>query len=114
MSSIRSPTASSDPLLGADQQGLLPADSDDVLHLFHHRTGLCLGQVDLVDDQDKHQIVLHSQIGVGQGLGLDPLRGVDDQERPLTGRQAAGHLIRKVDVTGSVDQVECVFSAVTG
>jgi hypothetical protein len=35
------------------------------------------------------QVVLEREVEVGQRLGLDALRGVDEQQRPLAGRQAA-------------------------
>ena len=47
-------------------------------------------------------------MNVGHGLGLHPLGCIDDQHRPFTGAQAAGHLVRKIDVTRGVDQVQFV------
>ena len=54
------------------------------------------------------------QVGVGQGLGLDALARVHDQERALAGRQAAGDLVREVHVPRRVDQVQDVVLAVLG
>ena len=54
------------------------------------------------------------EIGVGQRLGLDALAGVDDQQRALARRQAAGDLVAEVHVAGGVDQVELVGLPVGG
>ena len=58
------------------------------------------------------QVVTHGQDGVGHGLSLDSLRRIDQQDRPLAGRQAARNLIMKVHVAGSVDQVQFIHLAV--
>ena len=56
--------------------------------------------------------MLHGQIGVGQGLGLNALRGVHDEHRPLTGGQGAGYLIVEVHMARGVDEVQGVGAAV--
>ena len=48
---------------------------------------------------------------VGEGLRLDPLRRVDQEDRPFTGGQASRHLVREVDVPGRVDEVQLVLDA---
>ena len=72
--------------------------------------GILLGlrgrQVDLVEHRDDVQVVLHRQVQVGEGLRLDALRGVDQQDRALAGGEAAGDLVREVDVPRGVDHVE--------
>ena len=70
--------------------------------------GLGGGQVDLVERGDDREVVLEREVAVGEGLGLDPLRRVDEQERALAGGEAARHLVAEVDVAGRVDQVEDV------
>ena len=55
---------------------------------------------------------LERQVDVGEGLGLDALGGVDDEDRALAGLQAAADLVGEVDVAGRVDQVEPVRLAV--
>ena len=51
-------------------------------------------------------------VGVGDGLRLDALGGVDDQQRALAGGQRARDLVGEVDVAGRVDQVQVVGLAV--
>ena len=74
-----------------------------------HALRLGGGQVDLVDDGDKLQIVLVGQVDVGERLRLDALRGVHDQQRALAGGERAGDLVGEVDMAGRVDQVELIL-----
>ena len=69
-------------------------------------------QVDLVQHRDQLQAGVDRRVGVGDGLGLDALGGVDDQQRALAGGEAARDLVGEVDVTGRVDQVQVVGLAV--
>ena len=70
--------------------------------------GLGRGQVDLVERGDDLEVVLEGQVAVGQGLGLDALGGVDEQDHALAGGQRPRHLVAEVDVAGRVDEVEDV------
>ena len=54
------------------------------------------------------EVVLNGLVAVGQRLGLNPLRGVDQEHGALAGGQRAGHLVAEVDVAGGVDEVEDV------
>src|SRR5262249_61421860 len=45
-------------------------------------------------------------------LSLDSLRRVDHEQRAFASRQRPGYFIRKIDVPGSVDQVEQIFLSV--
>ncbi len=81
--------------------------------------GLGLGhvggrQVDLVEHGDDLEVVVDGQVGVGHRLGLDPLRGVDDQHRAFASGQRARDLVGEVDVARRVDQVELIVLAVAG
>ena len=58
--------------------------------------------------------MLHGQIGVGQGLGLDALAGVHDKHRALAGGQRPGHLIVKVHMAWGVDEVQVIGLPVLG
>ena len=100
------------PLLGRCEEHLLARDREDVLQLLDDDVGLGRGEVDLVDDRDDHEVLAQREMDVGQRLGLDPLGGIDHEDRALAGLQAAAHLVAEVDVTGRVDQVEAVEEAV--
>ena len=103
-----------DALLGAGEDDLLARDGQDVLELLDDHLGLGRWQVDLVDDRDDREVLAQGEVDVGQGLGLDPLGRIDDQDRPLAGLQAAAHLVGEIDVPGRVDQVEPVDQTVLG
>ncbi len=64
------------------------------------------GEIDLIDDRNNRVVVAHGQVDVGDGLRLHPLRRVDEQQRAFTGREAARHFVREVDVTGRIDQMQ--------
>ena len=70
--------------------------------------GLGAGEVDLVQARDQLEARLDRQVGVGDRLRLDALRGVDDQQRALACGQGARDLVGEVDVAGRVDQVQLV------
>ena len=72
------------------------------------------GEIDLVDDRDYLQVVLHGQVKIGQGLGLDALGRVHEQQRPFAGGQGPGDLVAEIDVARGVDEVEDVVLAVLG
>ena len=72
------------------------------------RVGLGGGEVDLVEDGDDLVAGVDRLVDVGEGLGLDALGGVDDEERALDGAHRAGDLVGEVDVAGGVDEVEDV------
>lgn len=65
-------------------------------------------EVDFVDDGDDIEVLLEGEVDVGEGLGLDALSGVDDEDGGLDGLERAGDFVRKIDVARSVDEVELV------
>src|SRR5690606_25841411 len=69
-------------------------------------------QVDLVEHGDDGEVVLHREVEVRQGLRLDALGRVDQQDRALAGGQGAGDLVGEVHVPGGVDHVQRVVDAV--
>ena len=83
---------------------------DLILHLVDH------GRLDiyLVQHGDDLQIVPYGQIEVRYGLRLNTLRGVHHEQRPLARSDGTRHLIREIDVSRRVDQVQDVHLAVAG
>ena len=100
--------------LGGDLRGLVAGQADDVLNLLLDPGRVSGGEVDFVDDGQNLQPSVDGQIGVGQGLGLDALSGVNHQQRALAGGQAAADLVVEVHVARGVDQVEGIGLAVVG
>ena len=70
------------------------------------------GQVDLVDDRNDLQPHLDGGVGVGDGLRLHALRGVDHQDRPFARLQGLLDFVVEVHVAGRVDEVQHELFAV--
>ena len=98
--------------LGGDGERVVGGKADGLLDHLAGALDVGGGQVDLVDDGDDFEAVVDGEIGVGQGLRLDALRCVDDQQRALAGGERARDLVAEVDVAGRVDEVELVGLAV--
>ncbi len=58
--------------------------------------------------------MFEGQIHVGQGLGLHPLAGVDQQQGALAGGQRSGYLVGEIDMSRGIDQVQDVRLSVLG
>ena len=100
--------------LGAGEEGLLGGDGEDFLELFLDRGDVGVRQIDLVDDRDDGEALLHREVDIGHGLGLDALGGIDDEEGAFAGGERAGDLVGEIDVAGGVEEVERVLDAVLG
>jgi hypothetical protein len=103
-----------DACLGRDKQHVADVAPDDVRELRGVLLRLGGRQVDLVEHGDDDQVVLQGQVQVRQRLRLDALGRVDEQDRPLAGREGSRHLVGEVHVAGSVDHVEDVVAATVG
>ncbi len=97
-----------EPGLGGGEDGLARVEADDLLDFLADPVGVGGGEVDLVDDGDDLVVVLDRLVDVGEGLRLDPLGGVDDEEGAFAGGQRARDFVGEVDVAGRVHQVELV------
>ena len=73
--------------LGAEAEDLVGRDAHDALDLGGVPVGIGGRQIDLVQRRHDLQIVVQGQVRVGQGLGLDPLGRVDQQDHALAGGQ---------------------------
>ena len=80
--------------------------------MLFHRLDVGIWEVDLVDDRDDRQALLEGEMDVGDGLSLDALSGVDDEQRALAGRQAARNLVGEIDVSRCIEQVKSVVLTV--
>lgn len=94
--------------LAGHLEAVLGLAADELGQLLGILLRLSRRQVDLVEDRDDVEVVLHRQVEVGEGLGLDTLRGVDEEHGTLAGGEAAADLIGEVDVAGGIDHVEDV------
>ena len=114
---IRSITASSSsgtpsPVFAEIAQDVVGGDAEHPLDLGRVAVGLGGGQVDLVEAGDDLEVVLERQVAVGQRLGLDALRRVDDEDHALARGERPRHLVAEVDVAGRVDDVDDVVAVV--
>src|SRR4030043_631252 len=82
--------------------------------LFGHPFYIRREKVDLIDDRDDCQIIFHGQIKIGNRLSLHALRSIDQKKPAFARCQGAGNLIRKVDMTWRVDQIENILLSVSG
>ncbi len=84
------------------------------IDLFQNAVDIGRGQIDLVDDGDDLQVVLHREVQIGQRLGLNALGRVDQQQDAFAGGQRPGYFVGKIDMPRGVDQVQNIRLAVTG
>ena len=80
--------------------------AQQVHNLVRHLLGHGTVEVYLVHHGDDFQVVLEGEIEVGDGLGLDALRGVDHEECALAGGDGAADLVAEVHVPRRVDEVQ--------
>ena len=100
------------PRLRADPPHALGGLPEQLSDLRRDPLGLGSRQVDLVQARDQLEPRVDRQVRVGHRLRLDPLRGVDHQQRAFAGGERARHLVGEVDVSRRVDQVQLVGLAV--
>ena len=72
---------------GGDFRRVHGREADDVFHFLLGLLGICCGKVNFVENRQDLQVVFHSQVRIGQGLGFYALRGVHYQHGALTGGQ---------------------------
>ena len=100
--------------LGRGRNDLIVEQADELADFLRNAFRVGVRQVDLVDDRDDREVVLHGEVDIRHGLRLDALGGVDDEEGPLAGGEGAADFVGEIDVTGRVDQVELIFLTVLG
>ncbi len=94
--------------LGAGQDGLGGVDADDILDLGTRTLRVGLRQIHFVEHRDDLDPEFDRRVAVGDRLRLDPLRGINDKQRALAGRERAADFVGEIDVAGRVDQVQRV------
>jgi hypothetical protein len=83
LATIASSTRSQLAGLGRDRDRVLGRDADRVFDLGRDLVGPRVRQVHLVEHRQHGQLGLLGQVRVDDGLRLDALRGVDQQQRAL-------------------------------
>ena len=97
---------------GADEDGIGGIEANGAFDHFLGARDVGALQIDLVDDGNDFESVIDCEVGVGERLRFDSLRGIDDEQRAFARRQRARDFVGKIHVAGSVDQVELVGLAV--
>ena len=98
--------------LGRDRHSVRRINADDFFNLFFDAIGLSGRQINLV--QHRHNLMSRVErvIDIGERLGFDTLRGVDDKERSFASCQRTRDFVSKVDVAGRIHQVQNIGLAV--
>ena len=71
-------------------------------------------QIDLVNDRNDRQALLHGQMHIGHGLSFHALGRIDDDQRSFAGTQGTADLVGKVDMSRRVDQVQLIAFSILG
>ena len=103
-----------DALFGAGHDRVIGRNGQDFLQLLLGHWDIGVRQVDLVDDRNDRQTLLHGQVHIGDGLGLDTLSGIDDEQSSLTGAERTADLVGEVHMSWGVDQVQLVALPILG
>ena len=94
--------------LRRDAQHPVRIVTDELGELARRSVRIRLRKVDLVDDGKQLEVVLDREVGVGDRLGLDALRGVDHEHRALARLERTRDLVGEIDMPRRVDQVQLV------
>ena len=95
--------------LGRAFHGIRAVKADNVLYFFLDLFLMGGGQVDFVEDRDNFYILVHGQVDIAQGLGLDALGGIDYQKSPFACCQGPRYLVIEVNVAGSIQKIEFIL-----
>ena len=98
--------------LARGEDGVLRRDGEDVLDLAAGFFGASAREVDLVDDRDDLEALVHREGGVGDRLGFHALRRVDQEHRAFTGGEGARDFVGEVDVPRGVDEIKDILLTV--
>ena len=86
--------------------------SDNIFNFLAHNIRLCTGKINFIDNRNDFQIIVQSQIYIGQCLCLDALSRIHDQNSSLTGRKRTGYLICKIDMSRCIYQMENIILSI--
>ena len=60
-------------------------------------------KVNLIDDRNDLEVIVHGQKEIGDGLGLDALGGVYQKKDPFAGGKGAGNFIGKIHMARGIN-----------
>ena len=85
-------------VLGADAENVGGGHGQQVFDILCDLVGHCRHQVDLVKDGNDGQVKFHRGEQMCDGLGLDALGSVDDEDGSLAGLEGALDFVGEIDV----------------
>jgi hypothetical protein len=100
--------------LRRDGNGLERVEPEVGIDLLPDPVDVSRRKIDLVDDREECEVVLHGHVEVRERLGFDPLGRVDEDEGAVAGHERAPHLVGEVHVSRGVDEVELILLSVLG
>lgn len=71
------------PGFGRHRDDILLLTSEKIDHLFTHTFDVSTREVNLVQYRDNLELVIDSEIHIGKGLCLNPLRRINDEDSSL-------------------------------
>ena len=92
---------------------ILCLKSDHIFDLTDNTIRIRTWQVDLIDDRKDIQVMIQRKIYIRKCLCFDSLCRIYDQYCAVAGSKTSRHLVVKIDMSGSIYQVENVFFPVT-
>ena len=78
-------------------------ESEILVDLFPHSVDVRSWQVDLVDDRKALEIMLERKVEVRDGLRLDALGCVNDDDCPVARHEGAANFVGEINVARCVD-----------
>ena len=100
--------------LARNAHGVVGRNGKLIFNLGLHLIGMCARKIDLVDCRDNVKIGVHGERRVGNRLGLNALRSINNEYRAFARREGTRDLVREVNVAGRVDQVELIGFPIVG
>ncbi len=102
------------PSFALVENRVLGAEPDGLFNLMLGARDIGAGQIDLVDDGNYFEAVVERHIDVREGLRLDALARIDNQQRALARGEAARNFVCEIDMPGSINKIQNVGLAVFG
>ena len=95
--------------LCANQNRVFSWEAQDLFNFFRNSNGISRREIDFVDNRNDFQSSIDGGVCVGNGLRLNALRSVNNQNRAFTRLHGALHFIVKVHMPWRIDEVQHEF-----
>src|SRR3989344_1669114 len=90
------------------KNNLIVSKTKRVFDLYRNLFWRRVGQVYLIDDGNKHQIMLHRELYIRQCLRLDALGCVHYENRAFAGSQRSRDLVGKIHVPWGINEIQLI------